>query len=158
MAHDERRRLLADVADDGGACGRIRMLVPAAPAWLRHGGRGRARPPGCAQPGRSRAVAAVRARHGPGAGEPVPAVPVFPVLMRPTPRNWALGVGIAVWAACSMLTIVAEAMRAGHLPPMRLVPGLAGVTVPEQVDWSWRNLLRGRVQAVIARQVGLDFP
>ena len=72
-------------------------------------------------------------------------------------RALPIAFSAALLAVCSLLLMANIVLvRLGR--PMKLVPGLAGVTMPMQVEASWAGVLHGTAQSGFAQQVGSQMP
>ncbi|WP_158745991.1 alginate O-acetyltransferase AlgX-related protein [Acidisphaera sp. L21] len=69
-----------------------------------------------------------------------------------------LGLGALVLAVGALLLVVNLAVMAAGHPPIKLVPGLIGVTDPEVLPTGWASVLDGRFQAVYGRLIGTQMP
>ena len=73
-------------------------------------------------------------------------------------RALPLGLGAAVWVACTVLLVVNLLLPALGQGRMKLSPPLMGVTNPEAAHLSWDALLDGSFQSAYAHLVGSQMP
>ena len=73
-------------------------------------------------------------------------------------RAIPLGLGAAVWVACTLLLVVNLLLPALGQGRMKLSPPLQGVTNPEEAHLSWHALLDGEFQSAYAHLVGSEMP
>jgi hypothetical protein len=66
--------------------------------------------------------------------------------------------GALVMAILSLLLIINLLLEGFHQHPMKLFPGLAGVTYPDKPVFTWDNLLHGTYQAAFGVEIGTKEP